>query len=85
MSVTKLGGIHTRDMNYAKYGRDFYERIGSTGGKGDNGHTHDKGFGKSHEWAVQCGIKGGTISKRGKSLWHLDKEPFDKGLEHARV
>lgn len=37
MSGTRSGGIKAGKTNKAKYGSDYYKRIGSIGGK--NGHT----------------------------------------------
>ena len=60
MTGTKEGGIKAAATNKAKYGHDFYVRNGRKGGR--NGHTG--GFATSHEWAVECGRKGGTISRK---------------------
>jgi len=86
MSATKVGGISARDMNYAKQGRDFYERIGRIGGQ--RGHTG--GFWNNHERAVAAGRIGGAKSSRkgikNKERWFRPNDgSFDKGLEHARV
>jgi general stress protein YciG len=48
---------------YAKYGPDYYRRIGSKGGK--NGTTG--GFYANRELARQAGSLGGKASKRGKA------------------
>ena len=61
MSQTKEGAIKAREANYSKYGRDFYKKIGSEGGKA----KVPKGFGKNKELARTAGSRGGTISKRG--------------------
>ncbi len=50
--------------NKAKYGSDFYRRIGAIGGK--NGTT--SGFYANRELAREAGKKGGRISKRGAWL-----------------
>ena len=49
--------------NKAKYGDDFYAKIGAIGGK--NGNTG--GFYANRELARTAGVKGGRISRRGKS------------------
>lgn len=64
MAGTKLGGIKAGKTNKAKYGNDFYKRIGSIGGK--NGHTG--GFAANPELARIAGQKGGRISRRGKAI-----------------
>lgn len=61
MSGTKAGGIKAAATNKLRNGDDFFKRIGKLGGQ--NGHSG--GFATSHEWAVQCGRKGGSISRRG--------------------
>ena len=62
MAGTKEGGINARNTNYAKYGSDFYKKIGAMGGK--NGRTG--GFYANRELARIAGAKGGRISKRTK-------------------
>lgn len=64
MSGTKLGGKNAAETNKAQYGEDFYKRIGAIGGK--NGRTG--GFYQNRELARIAGKKGGTKSRRGKSL-----------------
>lgn len=61
MAGTKEGGRKASATNRAKYGDDFYARIGRDGGH--NGHTG--GFAANPELAKIAGRKGGTISKRG--------------------
>lgn len=62
MAGTKAGGAKASATNKAKYGEDFYKKIGSEGGK--LGHTG--GFYVNRELAVTAGRKGGTISRRTK-------------------
>lgn len=47
----------------AKYGPDYYKRIGQIGGR--NGHTG--GFAANPELARIAGAKGGRISRRGSA------------------
>lgn len=66
MAETKLGGLKASATNQAKYGPDFYRRIGRKGGR--NGHTG--GFATvdengEHTLAKLAGAKGGRISRRG--------------------
>lgn len=63
MAGTKAGGRKTAATNIAKYGCDFYRRIGSKGGQ--NGHTG--GFAANPALARVAGAKGGRISKRSGS------------------
>lgn len=63
MSGNLIGGRKARDTNLTK-DPDFYKKIGHLGGK--NGHTG--GFYNNHELAVSAGRKGGSISRRGKSI-----------------
>jgi general stress protein YciG len=66
MAGTKLGGKKAAATNKAKYGQDFYARIGQLGGK--LGRTG--GFYANRELASEMGRKGGKISKRGPALKH---------------
>ena len=68
MAGTKAGGKKAAATNKAKYGNDWYSRIGSIGGH--NGHTGgfatiDPSTGM-YELAKRAGAIGGKISKRGK-------------------
>ena len=62
MAGTKAGGRAAAATNRAKYGPDFYAKIGAKGGK--LGHTG--GFFANRELARQAGAKGGRISRRSK-------------------
>lgn len=61
MSGTKIGGQRAAATNKAKYGADFYGRIGAVGGK--KGTTG--GFYADRGLARMAGSKGGSISRRG--------------------
>jgi general stress protein YciG len=63
MAGTVSGGRQAAETNKAKYGKDFYAKIGAIGGR--NGHTG--GFAANKELARLAGAKGGKISKRGKA------------------
>lgn len=60
MAGTVAGGKAAAKTNKAKYGKDFYSKIGAMGGK--KGHTG--GFYANRELARIAGAKGGTISRR---------------------
>lgn len=63
MAGTKAGGQKAAATNKAKYGKDFYARIGAAGGqKGRTG-----GFYANRELARLAGQKGGRISRRNKA------------------
>lgn len=62
MAGTKAGGLKAAQTNKAKYGKEFYARIGAKGGK--LGHTG--GFAANPELAKIAGAKGGRISRRTK-------------------
>ena len=64
MSGTRSGGQRAAKTNILRHGKDFYKRIGSKGGKVCG---ICKGFAVSHEYAAECGRKGGRISRRGKA------------------
>lgn len=60
MAGTKAGGVKTAITNKARYGMEFYRRIGAKGGQ--NGHTG--GFAANPELARKAGAKGGRVSSR---------------------
>lgn len=62
MAGTQNGGKAAAATNKAKYGKDFYARIGAMGGK--KGHTG--GFYANRDLARAAGAKGGRISRRTK-------------------
>jgi hypothetical protein len=62
MAGTKAGGKAAAATNKAKYGADFYSKIGAQGGK--KGHTG--GFYANRELARIAGARGGRISRRVK-------------------
>lgn len=63
MAGTKAGGKAAAATNKAKYGPDFYARIGAKGGRlGTTG-----GFFANRDLARKAGAKGGRISRRPKS------------------
>ena len=63
MAGTKDGGRKAAATNKAKYGKDFYARIGKMGGQ--LGHTG--GFYVNRELARKAGQMGGRISRRTKT------------------
>lgn len=72
MAGTKAGGAKAAATNIAKYGNDFYSRIGKAGGKaGHTGGFNSDKIGKDgltgRERARIAGAKGGSISRRGPS------------------
>ena len=72
MSGSVIGGKKAAKRNKEKYGENFYEVIGSKGGKkGKTGGFASNIVGKDgltgRERAVKHGKKGGTISRRTKS------------------
>jgi general stress protein YciG len=60
MAGSKAGGIKAAATNKARHGADFYQRLGSAGGK--IGRTG--GFFANRELASKVGRKGGLISRR---------------------
>lgn len=64
MAGTKEGGKKAAAANKAKYGSDFYAKIGAKGGK--LGRTG--GFAANPELARVAGAKGGRISRRKKAV-----------------
>lgn len=64
MAGTKAGGKAAALTNKAKYGSDFYSKIGAKGGK--LGRTG--GFYANRDLAREAGAKGGRISRRTKKI-----------------
>jgi general stress protein YciG len=64
MAGTRKGGLKTAETNKAKYGDDFYKKMGAMGGKISRGG----GFAADRQRAIESGRKGGRISKRGKAV-----------------
>jgi general stress protein YciG len=60
MAGTKAGGQKAALTNKTRHGKDFYAKIGATGGK--KGTTG--GFAANRELARIAGAKGGRISRR---------------------
>ena len=64
MAGTKAGGRSAAETNKAKYGADFYARIGALGGK--KGHTGGF-YANREELARRAGAIGGRKSRRKKA------------------
>ena len=60
MAGTTEGGRVAAKKNKAKYGVDFYAKIGAKGGR--KGHTG--GFYANRDLARKAGAKGGQVSRR---------------------
>jgi general stress protein YciG len=63
MPGTVSGGRKAADTNKKRYGKAFYERIGSMGGKISRGG----GFAANPELAREAGRKGGLKSRKTKA------------------
>lgn len=70
MAGTKEGGRKSAAINKARYGADFYKRIGAMGGSAET--SKPRGFAAHPELAKIAGAKGGKISKRGKAKKNED-------------
>ena len=83
MAGTKAGGAKAAATNKAKYGKDFYSKIGKKGGQ--NGTTG--GFAANRELARIAGQKGGRISRRGpaKNSIVMNQESEESVIEVRRV
>lgn len=65
MSGNAIGGAKAAAVNKAKYGEDFYKRIGAIGGSKTG---IEKGFSlMTIEERAELGRRGGLKSKRGKA------------------
>jgi general stress protein YciG len=70
MPGTKEGGIKTRQTNLAKYGLDYYQKLGAKGGKVKS--DKPKGFAAMPKEKVSAAGKlGGQRSKRGRRSDYL--------------
>lgn len=64
MGGTRAGGAKAAATNKAKYGEDFYAKIGALGGAlGTTG-----GFYANRKLAREAGRKGGLISRRRRKM-----------------
>ena len=73
MAGTREGGLKAAKTNKARYGKNFYARIGQDGGQGsNNGGFACKKVGKDgltgQERAKAAGRIGGSISRRTKTV-----------------
>jgi len=64
MAGTKAGGLKAAATNRAKYGKNFYAKIGAVGGR--LGRTG--GFYANRELARVAGRKGGLKSRRARKV-----------------
>lgn len=77
MPGTKIGNRKSAATIKRLYGDSFYERIGKLGGS----VKMQKGFAKMPFNKVSAaGKKGGTNSRRRKSLYAVDNTPFSEGF-----
>lgn len=69
MAGTRAGGLAAARTNKAKYGKDFYKKIGSDGGKkgGTGGFYYMKVTGQVDK-IREIGSRGGKISRRTKKV-----------------
>lgn len=68
MAGTKIGGARAAAENKARWGADFYSRIGKIGGSRGNKDGAIKGFAANRELARTAGAIGGRKSRRGKKV-----------------
>lgn len=80
MAGTKTGGKYAARTNKAKYGEDFYNKIGAKGGK--KGRTG--GFYANRELARIAGTLGGSISRRGPGAKSKRKIKIELTPERAK-
>lgn len=61
---TKAGGQKINKTIKARYGEDYYRKIGALGGKGNRGNQHKRGFASMDKETLRLiGIKGGSTRK----------------------
>lgn len=68
MAGTKAGGKAAAITNKAKYGDDFYGKIGAQGGKISKTGGFYHSMVNGHTWHKEAGAKGGRISRRSAKL-----------------
>lgn len=87
MASNREGGLKAAKTNKAKYGDDFYKRIGATGGK----ISRVGGFAHDPEMARLAGRLGGLNSRKDTTINALDVDNINlakeeikyyKGLKH---
>ncbi len=66
MAGTKAGGKAAAATNKAKYGDDFYKKLGAKGGSAP--YSRPKGFAANRELARAAGVKGGKASRPAKKV-----------------
>lgn len=66
MAGTTTGGQKAAETNKAKYGSDFYSKIGAKGGKVGTTGGFYYSMVNGLNLHVEAGRKGGTISRRKK-------------------
>ena len=62
MSGTAEGAAKTVKTNMERYGKDFYQRIGSKGGS--KKHPETRPFYKNRKLSAEAGRKGGLVTKK---------------------
>lgn len=73
MSQTKEGAKKATEAIYKKYGKDYYARIGHTGGS----RKVPKGFAAlTHEEVVEMGRKGGKSHQKKRKEEEKRRHPF---------
>lgn len=80
MSATREGGLKAAKTNKAKYGDDFYKRIGATGGKVSRGG----GFAHDPEMARLAGRLGGLNSRKDNTYKPLDVDNINQAKEEIK-
>lgn len=71
MGGTKVGGIKAAITNRARYGEDYYKKLGKKGG---STMGVMKGFAANPELAKIAGRKGGLTPKRGRAKRKVEYE-----------
>jgi len=80
MPATREGGLKAAITNKAKYGEDFYKRIGATGGAKSRGG----GFAYDHELARLAGRLGGLKSRKYGTGKELDKNVLKEAKQDVK-
>lgn len=81
MPGNHIGGQKCANTNKAKYGKDWYAKIGAMGGR--KGHTG--GFAANPELAREAGRIGGLRSKRNQTVVTPEEEELKKKYNYYKA
>jgi len=81
MAGTKEGGLKAAQTNKAKYGEDFYKKIGADGGSISSGG----GFAADPQMASLAGRLGGLKSRRDSVRFKPDSDAIKSAQKEIKI